>query len=112
MEARRTMKRTMRRALAVMAAGCLLLAAAAASAETDAGHLVQKLSGRILLLEEGIRVHVNDGTRITKDGEVISYGEIPTPEESAPAPVRIEWTGSLSGGMVQASKVEVERVLR
>ena len=112
MEARRTMKRTMRRALGVTAAALLLLAATAASADSDGGILVQKMGGGMLLLEEGVRVHVADGARITNAaGEAITYAQIPTPEESAPAPVRIEWTGAATGAMVEADTVEIERVL-
>ncbi|MAE95704.1 MAG: hypothetical protein CL910_13695 [Deltaproteobacteria bacterium] len=75
--------------------------------------LVSKISEtRTLNLEDGVTVKVSDSTEIrTREGERVSFADIPNPEDVAPGHVGIKVEGSKSGNTINASKVTIQNVL-
>lgn len=97
------------RSIALALAATLALATAGWGFEVE-NILVAKVSAsRTLNLEDGITVKVSDSTEIwTREGERVSFADIPDPEDVKPGQVGLEVEGIKSGSTVNATKVTIQ----
>ena len=105
------MRERMKRAIGIWAASLLVLGlvsgvAIAQPAIMEAGVLVDKIdSSTTLVLDEGQRLRLRSDTVIMKDGQKISFADIPTPQQALPGVIMVQWSAVNSDGTAARVKI-------